>query len=272
MRAHWTLRSTIVCVISCALCLPVWGEQEDRDAQKAESFIESVAKTIYYFAWPSATFKSVQFAGFARDGSNLIIQATFFGTGLLGDSPWVKLGLVVNKDGIQDVRVMDHHESLLGPFEASKTLGQLVAELAKESSRPSPSVTPAPPPDTEPIERPAPEPPAETPPVERAPQVAGVTCIVNETDVPLAFEYHWGIAAWHKETLPTGQGLTVWRNIPTDGPLPPLVIRYDNSFAEGYTEQRYVLNTASTALPTTCERAKQYVFTTDGVNIHLQGR
>jgi hypothetical protein len=257
MRVRPAMESAIVCIISCVLCLPLWSQQDDRDAQKAESFIESVAKTIYYFAWPSATFKSVWFAGFARDGNNLIIQATFSGVGLFGDTPWVTLGLVVNKDGIQDVRVMDHQELLLGPFEASKTLGQLVTELSKESSRPSPPVT------SEPV---APR------PAERPSQLAGAACIVNETEVPLVFEYHWGIADWRKETLPANQALTVWRNMTSDVALPPLVIRYDNSFAAGYTEQRYVLNTASTSLPATCERAKQYVFTTDGMDIHLQGR
>jgi hypothetical protein len=266
MRVRHATKSAIVCIISCALCLPLWSQQDDRDAQKAESFIESVAKTIYYFAWPSATFKSVRFAGFARDGNNLIIQGTFSGVGFFGDTPWVKLGLVVNKDGIEDVRVMDHQELFLGPFEASKTLGQLVTELSKESSRPRPPVTP------EPSTGPNSEPVAAPTPVERPAQLAGAACIVNETVVPLVFEYHWGIADWHKETLPANQALTVWRNMTSDVALPPLVLRYDNSFAAGYTEQRYVLNTASTGLPATCERARQYVFTTNGMDIHLQGR
>jgi hypothetical protein len=119
MEVRHAMESAIVCIISCALCLPLWGQQEDRDAQKAASFIESVAKTICYFAWPSATFKSVRFAGFARDGNSLVIQATFSGTGFFGDAPWVKLGLVVDKDGIQDVRLMDHQELFLGPLEAN---------------------------------------------------------------------------------------------------------------------------------------------------------
>ena len=251
------VRRLILFVSLIALSSQLGAQQQDREVQQAQSFIQSVAKTIYYFAWPTATYRSVRFAGFDRDGNNLIIQAVFSGEGLFGDTAWVKLGLVVNSNGIQDLRIIDHHELFVGPFETSKTVGGLLLELAKESSQPSRPAVQASSPGTRVY---PPSSPAVT---------FGATCVINETTTALKFQYRWGDADWKQEDLPVDNNVTLSWNTAIGGPVPMLLIRYDDDFAEGYTEQRYRLENTMTGSAPTCEQSKQYVFTTTGSKINL---
>jgi len=253
--AHVGLLILVLSVI--ALSSQLGARQQDGDVQHAESFIESVAKTIYSFAWPTATYNSVRFGGFDRDGNNLIIQAVFSGEGLFGDTAWVKLGLVVNSKGIQDLRVMDHHELSVGPFEASKTIASLLLELAKESSQPS---------------RPTVQLSSPVTPVSPAlppPQGVSATCLINETGSPLKFQYRWGDADWKQEDVPIDTNVTLSWNTVVGGPTPILLIRYDDDFTEGYTEQHYRLDNVMTGASPTCQQSKQYLFTTTGSKINL---
>jgi hypothetical protein len=106
---------------------------DERENDDARSFLRSVAATIYRLAWPTATYKQIEFAGFQREPDGLAVAVKLSGEGLLGDNLWLKLGIVLNGDGIKDVRVLGHNALLAGPFETSKAINNLAPGYTETS-------------------------------------------------------------------------------------------------------------------------------------------
>src|SRR4051794_23631459 len=172
---------------------------DDRDKDDVGSFLKSVAATIYRLAWPTATYKRAEFGGFQRQTDGIAVMMKLSGEGLFGDDLWLKLGIVVNRDGIQDLRVLGHNALFAAPFETSKALGNLVAELGREYSAREAAKNAA----------------AQNLVVQDA---AGAVCLSNSTWMKLNFSYRWDRGSgrrWNSSpgTISGSRGSTILPNI-----------------------------------------------------------
>jgi hypothetical protein len=235
--------------------------QQSQDERDADSFFHSVAATIYTLAWPTATFKKAEFSGLQRVSNGIAVVMKLSGIGLFGDDLWLKLGVVVNHDGIQDVKVMGHDALFAGPFETSKAVGQLIVELDKQySKRQAPSA-----PSTVPTPL--------TPSTSPTPETVAAVCVVNSSNININFAYRWGSAEWSKIQLaPQNNQVYFWHYATSERISPDFEIAYDDNLADGYTEQRYNLKRVQAQTPVTCNQASQYEFLLNGNAILMQGR
>ncbi len=235
------------------LTLLAQTSQDQRERQDADSFFHSVAATIYTLAWPTATFKKAEFSGFQRVSNGIAVVMKLSGVGLFGDNLWLKLGVVVNKDGIQDIKVIDHDALFAGPFETTKAMRDLIVELDRRYSQ---------------QQTPAPIRPALTAP---AADVVAAVCLVNASNIDLNFSYRWGAGQWTQVVLkPSYNQSYFWRYQTSERISPNFEISYDDNLAEGLTERRYNLERSQAHQPVTCDEASRYQFRLDGSAILLE--
>lgn len=129
------LASVVVVLLLSSASSIAQTSQDQKEREDADSLFRSIAGTIYKLAWPTATYKKAEFSGLQRVSNGIAVVMRLSGEGLFGDDLWLKLGVVVNKDGIQDIKVIDHDALFAGPFATAKALGELVAELNREYSK-----------------------------------------------------------------------------------------------------------------------------------------
>jgi hypothetical protein len=110
--------------------------QQQDERNKATSFIDSMAQTVYAMAWPTATYKSVSIDGFepADGGFNVIVKLSGL-SGFDQSDLWVKLAFLFRSGGLQDVQVRDNNAILVQPFTTMKLLGGVVATLAQDYNK-----------------------------------------------------------------------------------------------------------------------------------------
>lgn len=230
-------------------------QEEVNQKDKIASFMDSVASTVYKLAWPSATYKSWRFDDFRRTpgGYRLVLKLSGL-SGFDGSDLWLKIGFLMNSDGLKDWSVVDHNAILMPPFKTSQAIGALGMQLAKQYAQ------------SQPVRRATP--PILSSPVGYTPAQAGAVCIINSTDRTLNFSYRWGVAGpWRSGTIPAGKAnLMWWPYASADQQSSPLFeIEYNDNLAEGYTIQRYFLDRYAVPLPATCDASKQYRFTVQGL-------
>jgi hypothetical protein len=129
----------VVCFLIFVLPSHAQRQADDRDKDEVGGFLKSMAATIYRFAWPTATYKQAEFGGFQRQADGIAVVMKLSGEGLFGDDLWIKLGIVINRDGIQDLRVLGHNALFVAPFETSKALRNLISEQRMPQSRTQPA-------------------------------------------------------------------------------------------------------------------------------------
>jgi hypothetical protein len=235
-------------------------QEELKQKDKMASFMDSVAGTVYTLAWPTATYKSWEFDDFRRTQGGYKLVVKLSGLSGFDDSDlWLKLGFLLNSDGLKDVWVVDHNAILMAPFKTSKAIGALGLQLANQYAQ------------SHPVQPAAPEPPRLTP--SYTPAQAGAVCIVNATNDTLNFSYRWGIGSWNDGSVEAGKAYVMWWSYasPSQQSSPQFEIEYDDNLAPGYTPQRYALDRYSVSLPATCVASKQYRFTEQGSQILLNG-
>jgi hypothetical protein len=236
-------------ILSISLCAQA-QTTNDPDTDGVAAFLRSVAATIYKLAWPTATYKDIEFGGFERESNGLAVVIKLSGEGLFEKYLWMKLGIVVNRDGIQDVKVLGHNGMFAAPFETTKAMGNLMLELGRQYSKhQSASVEPA--------------------PAQAA--MAGAVCIANAAGIKLNFDYRWGTGQWQASQIASGESRWFsWTYDTAEHISPVFEISYDDNLAPGLTEQRYVLDRAAARMPVTCEQAALYRFSLDGQAVLLR--
>ena len=245
MMKHGMKRAVAVYLAVCGLALAQDNAPSQKDQDELAAFLNSAAAGIYKLAWPTATYKRAEFGGFERVRDGIAVTMKLSGTGLFGDSLWLRLGIVVNSNGIQDVRVIDHDALFAAPFATAKTLGELAVELGKQfSSRPQSSAKR---------------------------ELAGAVCIANSTEADVVFAYRWGEADWQRDTVAAGRSTVYWwRYQSGESDSPRFYIRYDFSSAAGLSEQSYWLERRTAAVPAKCEQASRYGFRWAGQKLLLE--
>jgi len=251
MFPHRLIKPAVSFIFCLTCCMAAQKEEDD-----VVSFLRSVAATVYKLAWPTATYKSVEFAGLQREPEGIAVVMKLSGEGLFGDNLWLKLGVVVNGNGIQDVKVIGDNALFAAPFATSKALAHVAAELGKEYANRRPA--------NQPVSQPT---PTQTVP---APLMAGAICLMNPTYASLAFIYRWGDEAWQRDEITAGNSSLYWWKYPTaEHSSPRFDIRYHDSLAPGDTEQAYWLERTATSLPVSCDQASRYSFGIEGQKVVL---
>lgn len=235
------------------------SSQDTKTTQKSdiEQFVNSVAKTIYKLAWPTATYRSVSLDGvaFVDEGANVMIVLSGI-SAFDNDKLWLKLSVMIRNGSIADIRVIDHNAILAPPFATSGAIAKALKETADQyaaqqrAQAPAPSATESSPPATSPAAG------------------AEAACLTNETPSPISFDYHWGTGEWKHAALDPNQTLRMWWTLDAgETASPQLSIRYDDDFAPGYSERDYDLSRTRTVLPISCENVLNFKFAMSGEKI-----
>jgi hypothetical protein len=232
------------------LCwLAVWSAtlsaQSQSDKDSATSFLSSAAATIYNLAFPTATYKKVEFGGFELQRDGIAVTMKLSGVGMLGDNLWVRLGMGVGDGRVKDFRVIDHDALLAPPFATTAALARGLVELNRSLSQ-----------STE--ERVAP------------PLIAAAICIINMADMDLVFSYSWGGQDWKAGAVKARAVSLHWWQYGEDARVSPnFYIRYDDDLSPRYNEQAYRLERKDTTVPVNCEGARKYRFSLNGHRVLL---
>jgi hypothetical protein len=255
------LSKAIFCgfVLLLGLTSTVSAQSPSSNSNSIVSFVQSIAQTVYKAAWPTATYKAFTIDSIHPAPSGLDIGVKLSGLSHWdGSDLWVTLVIEVRNGAYHGVRVQDHN-GLVPPFFTTGTLAEAAAQMTKAYA--AQHAQPAAPP----VVTPAPAGTAKT-----TAQWAAAVCLANTTSGDLAFDYKWGNSAWQQAKVSSGHQLAIWWPY-ADGPRtsPQLSIRYDDSFADGYTERDYDLDRTQAALPVSCDSATNYKFAMNGSTILL---
>ncbi len=127
--------ATTVAFALILLASPAFA-QDSRDAREARGLVESVAAGLYRFAWPSATYKSWALKQVQPVTGGLDIVTRLTGTSRWdGSDLWLELLLELRRDGLRDVRVVQHNAILVPPFVTSDAIAQGLVRAIDDYNR-----------------------------------------------------------------------------------------------------------------------------------------
>jgi hypothetical protein len=254
MATHKTTSRIVAFILITTVLLPTSLKAATAgDKGSVESFIDSIAEMTYAAAWPSATFKGVSIKGteLVSDGYDVAVRLT--GESAFGGDLWLDLVFEIRNGGLHDMRIGGHNAILVPPFETTKALGAFIEEMIDDyNGQTRQHVT-----------------------TKRLPATTGrvgAVCIMNSTDYTLSYSYRWGEeGVWNSESIDAHYNSWYWWRYDSERQISPkFYIRFDDNLASGVTERAYWLKRNSTSLPVTCEKAKQYRFTTNGQRIDIE--
>jgi hypothetical protein len=125
-------RAAVVCLVLALACSNAAFADDEDDAKKERSFVSSIAATVYAAAWPTATFKDWSYKSFNRvaGGGDLVVRLK--GESGFGGELWLDLAFEFRNGSFSDIRQIGHNAILVPPFETTKTLLQVAAEMTTE--------------------------------------------------------------------------------------------------------------------------------------------
>ncbi len=94
--------------------------------------IDAIGGTVYFFAWPSATYERSSFGGIARSYSGIDIKVKLHGKSFAGTPLWTEVIIQVRDDKISGVRWGQNNAIAVQPGQAIKMIGSMLAELNSE--------------------------------------------------------------------------------------------------------------------------------------------
>lgn len=109
--------------------------QQDSESE-IRQFIDGVAETLYFFAWPTAAFKKVTFGGIDSYSNGFDVRVRLHGVSAFSDGAlWTDLILKVRNDRVTDLAWGRHNAILMAPGATMQALGEALDELTKEYNR-----------------------------------------------------------------------------------------------------------------------------------------
>jgi hypothetical protein len=241
-------RASVLClnsiVLLCLLAPQAVQATQGRSNPKPEDIfdklVNSAAAAIYTIAWPTATYKRCELVEIrpANSGFDIVVKLS----GLSGwdkSDLWLFLDFAFRDGDLKNMWVVKHNGNW-PPFATADATYRGGKALWKEYVQPQGE--------------------------------AGAVCLINPTQSSVVFQYRWGIGSWQEVTLQPGVSYMFWWTYTeaSGRNSPPFEIRYDDSFEDGYTEQRYTLNRNVAKIPVTCQAAKQYSFSIVGPKVFLR--
>jgi hypothetical protein len=124
-----------VAVISAMLLLPgsLWCSDSQSDF---EQFVNSLGKSLYFLAWPTAQYEGVSFGGVTRNGDATDITFRLYGKSAFDDSSlWVDTVIEVRNGEITDLRWGQNNAILAAPGSTVKAMGEALRQLNQEYQR-----------------------------------------------------------------------------------------------------------------------------------------
>lgn len=235
-RASWA-------ALFCLMFLQISQAAQNRSNPKPEDvfdkLVNSAAAAIYKVAWPTATYTKCELAEIKPANSGFDIVVKLSGrSGFDNSDLWLYLAFAFRDGDLKNVWVVKHN-GFWPPFATADGMYRAGRALWQEYVQPT--------------------------------DEAGAICLINPTGSMLVFQYRWGDAPWQEVSIQPGVSYMFWwpYTQASGRRSPPFEIRYDDSFEDGYTEQRYTLDRNIAKLPITCQAAKQYRFSLRGPKIFL---
>jgi hypothetical protein len=253
-----------VCVLAVAQSAQPGQNQDDHT-----DFFDSIAKTVYATAWPTATYKAWHMELPCQDkdgGVDIVVRFVGQSSMPLENELWVDIAFAFRSWKLDHYFVVNDNHVWVPPF---KTAGLLSAALAQaftdyqksQSTQPAQSPSPSESPYQAPTTTPS-EPAAST--------TAVAVCVENEMSDPVNYSYRWETLGWKQDHLDPGKAWVYTYNVTNaQAAGPQFYISYDDSFDSSYTVRQYTLNRSTVTLPASCDTAAQYAFTLNGRLIAL---
>ncbi|RMH16750.1 MAG: DUF1036 domain-containing protein [Acidobacteria bacterium] len=127
----------LVFLVATLTAVPSSARKSAEDDPKG--FVESIAETVYAWAWPSAEYESASVKSIDPVAGGYDVLVKLSGKSAFdGGDLWLVLVFKLRNGSLADVKVSAHNAILVPPFATVKALGQLIAELAAEQSYRSP--------------------------------------------------------------------------------------------------------------------------------------
>ena len=100
----------------------------------------TLGKTLYFFAWPTATYAAADFVGVAfAPGGGVNVTFRLYGTSAFDDSSlWTDVVVLIRNLEVADMRFGRNNAVLAAPGATMKAMGQALADLNRELAK-SPS-------------------------------------------------------------------------------------------------------------------------------------
>lgn len=106
---------------------------QESDTSLYRQFIDGIAGTLYFFAWPTATYTGVTLNGISRVNGGVDINIKLNGVSALDNGPlWTEVILEVRNGEISDIRWGRNNAILFQPGESMTAFGEALAELNRE--------------------------------------------------------------------------------------------------------------------------------------------
>lgn len=110
----------------------------DKDAAWYVQFINGIARPMYFFAWPTATYERVSLGSITNVSNGANVTIILHGISAFSDGPlWTELNIKFRNGEITDMGWGDHNALLFPPGASMVGFGEILSELNKELSAPS---------------------------------------------------------------------------------------------------------------------------------------
>lgn len=223
------------------------------------SLIDGAAKTIYFFAWPTATYKTWSLHSVEPVPGGFDVVITLDGRSGIDDSDlWLQLKVGIRGNGIPhcdgqtNCTVVSHNAFWVAPFVTSRATIEMAAAVAKSAAEQSAH-------DRAVAQNNA-NPQTATRVQSTGSQVVAA-CLSNTTDALITLYFRSGDSDWQPATIAPGSALSLSTPY-TGAATPALSVRYG-----GYTDDvvhSYRIERLVAPVPLACRNAMQYQFARQG--------
>lgn len=235
-----------------------WAQRNrDDDVSWYKEFVDAIGGTLYFVAWPTATYERVSFEGLSRTYGGVDIKIKLHGRSAFDDSSlWTEVVVEVRGGEVTDIKWGRNNAIIAQPGETMGAIVELLAELNKEYDRTNGTTR-----------NPRPREPYRPPVSQRTYAI----CLTNTTDLDLNYQFRWGAGEWeNRRVAPNGSR---WHSLKvSDGSgIPPKIqIKYDFALSDEDRRQSRTLTSKAVPLPVECSDAQGYTFVSKGQVLGLK--
>lgn len=117
------------------MLLLAWAPRLLADESAYRGFVDSVAKSLFFLAWPTATYESVEFGDVDFVSSGADVSFRLHGKSAFDDGPlWVDVVIEVRNGDITDLRWGRNNAILAPPGSTIKVMADELARINNEQS------------------------------------------------------------------------------------------------------------------------------------------
>jgi hypothetical protein len=103
-------------------------------ANEWDNFVEGIGKSVYFMAWPTATYGGVKFKDIRTDANGTDVVFIVYGTSAFGGGNlWTEAIVTVRDSSIVNLRWGENNAILAQPGETIKNIGKALEDLNREN-------------------------------------------------------------------------------------------------------------------------------------------